>query len=1398
MALFHEEIKTYILNNAEIHYKTFKETDFIILRDLSIRYDSLFYLVIHRESLCVLMMKKINSYDKFDHEIEFCMSYSHRCMTHFYGFVQNNDKITGFIYQFMCNGSLESYVNSNPEKINEIFCLTTINRITQAIMYLHSNSMIHRDIKPSNILLDQDFVPYLSDFDTIRPVDFDDSKKAEKNFTGNIGSFNYVSPEQYDSNNYSYPTDIYSLGLVIYFLFEKKHVLDDIKNNTFQATKCPFKINKICEQCIKINPLERPTINQVQEEVCNDIDSFNLFEQFLMFDDKKMILDFYHLIREFLVILNQENDLKKLEKFNDNIIYFHLLYLSKTNQGNSSLYLNLGNLYFYGVVVKQDYLIAKKYYELSAAEYDRFGILNLGNMYATGKGVDQDYKKALEYYMKIKENKYASFNIGFFYFNGLGVEQNFLLAQECYHSTLIKYESPYEMPEDLFPDQGYNYVNKFNNIYDPLAGVFESILPNPFEDIEYFSLIEDSNPFSIISNLYEDNDRFNQYHLKVNNHYVLPSKINDYGFEFHLRNPYKYGYKFTKINSTKDSKVVYRKKIREAIDLPDSEYAFIYGQGLLENYMNAKDNYKPSPNNNKKDIIYFLGKCYENGKYVKKNYSKAKEFYEISAKYNNAKSLTQLGDFYLFGYGVEKDFLKAKNLYEKAINQGNAKAYYRMGTLYLHGKGVKQDTQEAIRCFEIAANKDYIESFLFLGLIYFNGYYVSRNYMKAKEIYKKLSKKNNSHAFLMLGHLYFNGLGIKKNYLKAKKYFEKSAELNNYEAVNNIGFLYNYGFGVELNFEKAKEYYEKAARKDISAAFSNLGYLYENGYGVIKDYLRAKYYFEMAAESNNSTVFFNLGHLYYKGIGVEKNYLLARQYFEKSANLNNSYAYLCLGDLYFKGKGVKQNYLIAKKFYELSARYKNTIAFTKLGYLYYHGFGVEIDYFNARDYYQISSKSNYSESLFYLGEIYSIGDFFDIDIQKAIQYYLKCIEIEREQMHLSDYSTFESTFYSFKFNKYRYRSYNNVGLIYLILKEDIEKATDFVKQSAFAEFPFGQNNFGLLNQFYFNNIGNAKYMYERSAKHNFSLAEYNLGYLNEKNGNIKESIDFYIKASEHENEPLIFSKKKHFDKQLEISKIFIICLTNLKLVDYFLSISNFEESKKYFIKAFAKLELERYKFCFKLNLIGESNLKQVFSHLKTFIINCPLFNFSNQSEINLDRGMILKREEKTSHNDEKTNNIKAHEKQNLIEKENYSKNNNFSNKKQDENAFKFEQINDLKEKEFVKKISSSFDEFNDDEKKEKEKNSKDVVINENEIVFHKPGKLFDFVNENDELRNVLINEIKDILVIMNSILYTKPYIILFGRINIENSKRKKENVSTSCKNINQLFYEGFGFDLYSK
>ena len=77
----------------------------------------------------------------------------------------------------------------------------------------HSVGILHKDIKPANVMLTKEGV--------VKVVDFGIARVAEtsKTKTGMlIGTFAYMSPEQYDGDHADERSDIWSFGVLLYEL----------------------------------------------------------------------------------------------------------------------------------------------------------------------------------------------------------------------------------------------------------------------------------------------------------------------------------------------------------------------------------------------------------------------------------------------------------------------------------------------------------------------------------------------------------------------------------------------------------------------------------------------------------------------------------------------------------------------------------------------------------------------------------------------------------------------------------------------------------------------------------------------------------------------------------------------------------------------------------------------------------------------------------------------------------------------------------------------------------------------------------------------------------------------------------------------------------------------------
>ena len=87
--------------------------------------------------------------------------------------------------------------------------------ICKALILCKKHSIIHRDIKPANI--------FVSENGDYKLGDFGIAKTVEKTSGGTkIGTYEYMAPEVYHDQPYGSTVDIYSLGMVLYWLLNER------------------------------------------------------------------------------------------------------------------------------------------------------------------------------------------------------------------------------------------------------------------------------------------------------------------------------------------------------------------------------------------------------------------------------------------------------------------------------------------------------------------------------------------------------------------------------------------------------------------------------------------------------------------------------------------------------------------------------------------------------------------------------------------------------------------------------------------------------------------------------------------------------------------------------------------------------------------------------------------------------------------------------------------------------------------------------------------------------------------------------------------------------------------------------------------------------------------------
>ena len=239
----------------------------------------------------------------------------------------NQLKLTLFIQMELCDLNLKQWLEKRDEydMFDYQHSKEILKQLVSGINFIHKNDLIHRDIKPANIFLyniykdkniptgkedEFNYIVKLADFglskekmrksnsynkmmnlcNTVKlqkTLSYDsgiknmlvktDSENSLKD-TSNLGTSNYASPEQLNSNNYNYKTDLFSLGIIIFELFhvnktnmERYINLKNLRDKGILPLDFKFKQEKLLiKKLITKDPNLRINTEQILSEYLNN------------------------------------------------------------------------------------------------------------------------------------------------------------------------------------------------------------------------------------------------------------------------------------------------------------------------------------------------------------------------------------------------------------------------------------------------------------------------------------------------------------------------------------------------------------------------------------------------------------------------------------------------------------------------------------------------------------------------------------------------------------------------------------------------------------------------------------------------------------------------------------------------------------------------------------------------------------------------------------------------------------------------------------------------------------------------------------------------------------------------------------------------------------------------
>ena len=140
--------------------------------------------------------------------------------------------------------------------MNEQNCSFVGYEVARALEYLDRYRMVHRDIKPDNIMISHEGDVKLVDFGLCKHINEDTISMSKNEFKGTA---QYVSPEYIQGEKVTIKSDIYALGVTLYFMATQYMPFDD------------EDVQKICDLHLTYTPLPVKDLNQNISKEFSDV-----------------------------------------------------------------------------------------------------------------------------------------------------------------------------------------------------------------------------------------------------------------------------------------------------------------------------------------------------------------------------------------------------------------------------------------------------------------------------------------------------------------------------------------------------------------------------------------------------------------------------------------------------------------------------------------------------------------------------------------------------------------------------------------------------------------------------------------------------------------------------------------------------------------------------------------------------------------------------------------------------------------------------------------------------------------------------------------------------------------------------------------------------------------------
>jgi len=421
------------------------------------------------------------------------------------------------------------------------------------------------------------------------------------------------------------------------------------------------------------------------------------------------------------------------------------VFLPAANQGNALAEVAIGEIYSF-----VDPAESLKWYQKAADSGDVGGENMLGNIYFIGQGVKQDYSQALNWYRKAAEqgNANSESHLGTLYSQGLGVQQDYAAAMGWFQKSAAQGDLSSMYSIGMFYENGQGVSQDYTEAmkwFQKAGGLWTAA-------VQIGLLYE--NGWGVKQDYAEALKWFQKYALSENGAFVTESQAC-----YELGRLYQNGWGVRK-NQTeamkwfqKAAETGYPDAIKWMTEqgTPDAQAAvgslYYNGRGVVQDYAQAMQWYQKAADHGNVDAQSSLGDMYFNGQGVAQNYPEAMKWFQKAAGQGNAHAQNQIGWMLQNSLGVKKNLNEAVKWFEKAASQGFAVSENNLANYYYLGAaGLKQNYAQAMDLFQKAAAQGEPNAETSLGTMFEQGQGVQQNYVTALGWYQKAADQGDKDA----------------------------------------------------------------------------------------------------------------------------------------------------------------------------------------------------------------------------------------------------------------------------------------------------------------------------------------------------------------------------------------------------------------------------------------------------------------------------------------------------------------------------------------------------------------------------------------------------------------------------------------------------------------------------